>query len=1034
VIVALAVIAGISLTATAVSWWNGRRTAEVEAEIERLENELASIYAADAKERRALIVKYLESLESLISLEVSSRDAIATELTTSHAKAKKILKSRFGSKEKDSFLQLVLELELALSRINAERSYLQYLQRSVESGKTGDIEDLPTPASLALPIDYPKEGGLVHFDAKPPALLYGYKIEVQDWSEELGGRSFLHGVDHNRKRAKLSVARAALLEADLTEGGGAMLAKVGARRHDGVHLEYSGNHLVLPYQSRDLGSYTPETVVEVYPELWTIEEISRSGPDNPLFVRTTPRIEGSNGSWSPILLSVEEEKLPSLIKAYEAIGGASSQAGWRLYLTDSRICFTLSKVTLVTIPDYESSSFILDEVRFGSVNPEVSLRFDAEFCAYIPGSDDQPTSDDKSLFVPFLRAIHSEIGSQKNMLIQRKTALRLRKLSLIYQDQEEFLQSDTSVDFVKLWIEHGGRKVAGLLSVSEIPDWVDQLAFARYGGRARAVGNSVIWDLRKFEWIDRELGTCRIEVDVSEEATIKDINPSGITRIELSGEGSQQQTLSRSLESAILGKYTSGAVHSALMGLSGEPVENVNLGRDQVEAVLLSDEPVVAVWGPPGTGKTTLLVRWLSTLFPQDRKETWPSILVTAPTHVAVTKLVSDLLDKLPFLAEEVVRYGAADRVLGTSLEGVWHENLVSSLFEDRDLPEELTSSAQRWKSLLQTRKGREAATQWLIGSRRIHAVTCVGMARKDYGLSSRSFDIAIVDEAGKAFGAELLIPASVARRVIMVGDHNQLPPTVTSEMLNEDVGYRLPLNEVETLLRENMFKSIFDQLPSSSKGMLTRQYRMHKDIGDVVSALFYEGRLESARSGGNWDVTSKRVVFVDFSKVRSYKHRRSSGSSSIENATERAALRSLLKRMSVSSASKYGILVVCPYESQRSLVSEEIAAADYNLNISVSTVDAVQGGEADIVVLLMTRSSGRTEFLLDKNRLNVALSRARESVLILGHAGCLCQTNESPMSKLLSLGMYRGTLDVVELSEKANFRKDLSEKLVGLS
>ena len=444
--------------------------------------------------------------------------------------------------------------------------------------------------------------------------------------------------------------------------------------------------------------------------------------------------------------------------------------------------------------------------------------------------------------------------------------------------------------------------------------------------------------------------------------------------------------------------------------------------------MLDSEEPVVCIWGPPGTGKTTLLVKWLASLFQTDNSQSWPSILITAPTHVAVTKLVSDLLEQIPEIIEEVVRYGTSEKVQGTDLEPVWHQRLLSVLDPEHGNKDQADASLEKWKALLKTREGRESAAKWLFGSKHLHAATCTGMARADFGLWSRTFDIAIIDEAGKAFGAELLIPASVAKKVVLVGDHNQLPPTVTTEVLDEDIGYRLSMSEVEELLRRNMFHEIFEQLPANGKGMLTTQFRMHKDIGDVVSEMFYEGHLYSARNEDGWNLTRRRMTFIDFSKVSNYRHRKDSVSESIENLTERAAVRALLARMAKTGKFKsLSILVVCPYEAQRKAVEEEFDRSGYELDLAVTTVDAVQGGEANIVILMMTRSSGRVQFLLDKHRLNVALSRARDAVIVFGHIECLTKNADSPVSHLLKIGERNKSLDLVRLGSRADFRRDVA-------
>lgn len=1030
----LLAIAGISLTANAVSWWNGRRTAKVQEQIDQLEAELAQIRAADARARRILIVKYVERLRELIEQELTTRDAIATELATCHAKARAILQQRFGSRERDSFLQVVLELELALSRIESERAYLALLRESLSAATSWKASDVPSPGALQLPNDFPREGGLVHFEGDAPRQLHGYRLRVDDWSGDLDGRAMLFDVDHRRHTARVSTTGAGLLEADLLDGGGAIAAKVVNRDREGIHLQYVGASLLLPCRgAQDYSSLTPESIAEVYPEVWTLKEVVERGNKQPLRVRFYPRVEGSRKYWSPILLSVEEGRLPQLVKAYEHISDASLQeAPWRVHLLDSgQVAFSLGAVTLATTTSAEQQAFILDDVLFEEPNPQVSIRFHAEIAAFVPGTDDDKEAD-RTLFASFVKAIHAELGSQKQMLLQRRAALRLRKLSLIYQDQQEHLQTTGTCGFLAGEVHSGGRVIIGTIAEREPPPWLDNALAAGGDARLRAVGHESSWDVSRASWVDRQLGICRIELDNPNEATHVEIDPFGLTRLELAGEGSQQQALSRALENAILGKFASAGVHGALLGLSGDSLPNQHLGRDAVERVLKSDAGVVAIWGPPGTGKTTLLVNWLLSLFEPGKETSWPRVLLTAPTHVAITKLVTDLLVQAGRLSDETVRYGSADRVRGSALEPVWHVRLLEGLNRDPGGVLRESDSWQRWAALLATREGRESAAKWLLGPRHIHVATCVGMARRDYALSNRTFDIAVIDEAGKAFGAELLLPASVARRVVLVGDHNQLPPTITTDVLDEDIGYRLSMREVEELLRRNMFREIFEQLPPENKGMLTMQYRMHHDIGDVVGGLFYDGRLESNRKECDWTLTTRRLVFVDFSKVQDYRHRKSRQSESIENPTERAALHVLLHRLQNRAKGKrLNVLVVCPYEAQRTAVEQEIADSRFDFDIQATTVDAVQGGEADLVILLMTRSGGRVQFLLDRHRLNVALSRARDAVIVLGHMGCLARDGEGPVAEFVRFGMERNTLAFIELPEKVNFISHLGPRVI---
>ena len=1027
----LLLAAGTSLAASTISWWNGKRTATVQQEINELETERERIHAADAAARRSMIEKYLRRLDALIEQELSTRKDIDSELTMCLDNAHKIIRNRFGSQESGTFQRLVLELEMALSRVKAECAYLSILKSTFKDVLEGHVE-VPSPASLDLPNDFPRDGGFVHFNSVP-SHIHGYRLQDMDWSKELDGRAVFYDVNHEKRIARISTSLCALLEANLTDGGGPIRAKVLHRDGDGVHLEYQGVPFLLPNQGGRGGEWLfPESEVEVYPEIWTLEEVTRFDREGPLLVRVHPRVDGSRKFWSPILLSVTEDKLPNLVKAYEHISDSSlSESPWRLHLLDSGgLGFTLGQVTLETQPDFEQKAFVLEEVKMVSKTPDVSVRFQAGLSAFVPGTEDDVYADRK-LFESFVEAVHGELGSQKQRLLQRRSALQLRKLSLIYQDQEEYLRDTGSCGFIPGEVHNGGRVVIGTITDNDLPDWLNENLSSDQDPRLQAISQEASWEVRRAKWTNERLRICRLELRVPDEASFQEIDPFHIKRLERVGEGISQQTLSKALERAILGKFASSGVHSTLFGLSGDEVANCVLGKQAVEKLLASEASVVAIWGPPGTGKTTTLVNWLLSLFPVGREREWPRILLTAPTHVAVDNLLTRLLEKDgKRLREDSVRYGHEDRVQGTSLKDVWHKHLLQGVYPENIKDGSDNAGVERWAEVLRKREGREAAAKWLLGPRHIHAATCVGMARRDFALSNRTFDIAIVDEAGKAFGAELFIPAAVARRVIMVGDHHQLPPTVTTDMLDEGIGYRFSISEVEELLRRNMFHEIFEQLPDQNKGMLTMQYRMHEHIGSLVSNLFYEGKLQSDRKGGEWTLTNRRIVFVDFTRVSSYRNLKSGTSQ--ENSTERAALRTILDRLRDQNKSTVKeLMIICPYKAQRSAVKKEIRNKSYGFSVEATTVDAVQGDQADIVILLMTRSSGSTQFLLDRHRLNVALSRARETVIILGHLGCLAPDGNGPVAKLVDLGRQAGTLHFLRLNSRANFQHELAPKVV---
>ena len=840
----LLALAGISFSASVVTWWNGRRTDKVREEIDRLMAARDAMFAADATQRRTMLNTYLTQFDDLIGDELRLRDQIATELTRCVARAHEIQRKRFGSRESTTFRRVFLELDIALARVQAERAYLGMLRVALQDALRDGADDVAGPTMLDLPTDFPRLGGIVQFDTdNPPRELHDYRLTVADWTRELNGRTAIIAVDHDRRTATVSTKRGALLESNLDDGDTPLRAKVVGQDIDGVLLDFHEVPLRLRVDKAGATWLSPEQEVEVYPDVWTLDDVLRAGPGIPLPVRLHPRVEGSRSRWSPLLLSVSEAQLPQLVAACDTFSEKDNDVPWRVHVTNAAgFGFTLGRVTLETRIDHAQQAFVLERVTMDTPPPDFWVRMHIELAVLVPGTEDDASAD-RSLFVPFVAALHGELDTQKLQMSQRRAALRLRKLSLIYQDQEDHLRFTGTVRFLVGKIEHGGRTVVGTVLAERVPDWLNDALLKRQ--RIRAIGAEHVWNVSGGAWINQRLGTCTLQLAVPDEATLAEIAPYEISHLELVGEGSQQQTMSKALERAIVGRFASSRVHECLLGLPGDTVANANFGRDSVDGLLRSDAEVVAIWGPPGTGKTTTLVEWLRSLFPPGKEDTWPSVLIAAPTHVAVSKLLRDLLEKDGRLSEIAVRYGSRERVAGTDLEPVWHERILASLDPARRAPGEPTPSAERWARVYASPEGREAATRWMMASRRIHAVTCMGMTRRDFGLANRTFDIAIIDEAGKAFGAELLIPAALARRVIMVGDQKQLPPTVTSEVLDEAIGYRLSRREVEELLKRNMFQEWFEQLPAANKGMLTLQHRMHDHIGTLVSELFYEGRVQ---------------------------------------------------------------------------------------------------------------------------------------------------------------------------------------------
>jgi superfamily I DNA and/or RNA helicase len=297
-------------------------------------------------------------------------------------------------------------------------------------------------------------------------------------------------------------------------------------------------------------------------------------------------------------------------------------------------------------------------------------------------------------------------------------------------------------------------------------------------------------------------------------------------------------------------------------------------------------------------------------------------------------------------------------------------------------------------------------------------AGTCTGFLRTK-AVSQLEFDLCIVDEASKATPTEALVPMSRAKRWILVGDTHQLPPTDEELLRATSIlnGHEISKENVT----ETLFQRLVDQLPAHSQLALDEQYRMVRPIGDLISTCFYEGKLRSPRTEGlaGYDkVMGRAVTWIDTGRLGD--RRREQGSTSFANRAEAQLLLSQLDTIDwaidIGSVklperiARLKVLVIAPYKAQVDELRRRLAPKSFrHLVPTVMSVDAVQGRESDLALLSLTRSNtqGRLGFLGADywRRINVALSRARFGLAIIGDAGFIRGTN----------GALRTVLEYVE-------------------
>ena len=334
-----------------------------------------------------------------------------------------------------------------------------------------------------------------------------------------------------------------------------------------------------------------------------------------------------------------------------------------------------------------------------------------------------------------------------------------------------------------------------------------------------------------------------------------------------------------------------------------------------------------------------------------------------------------------------------------------WAELYLPSTPENSRVREVFTTQAE-W----QARFGRTPDfAPALLRSAQIVAGTCVGIAGIK-GIQEIDFDVCIVDEASKATPTEMLIPLSRSRKWIVVGDQKQLPPFVDEGF--RDVSILAEFGLDEGMIKRTIFDRLHDMLPVDCKKMLSIQYRMVPAIGNLISHCFYDGALKSAEK--EWDRTLQPILatpVVWMSTSRQSNRFETKTGDSYWNEAELHVVHNLLKSINTRAALNSKVLsvaVLTGYGPQRSILERRFANAQKscgNIEVEWNTVDAVQGRQADIVIYSVTRSNraGTIGFLKETSQLNVALSRCKQNLILIGdHVFFSNVSGENPFKRVL--------------------------------
>lgn len=437
-------------------------------------------------------------------------------------------------------------------------------------------------------------------------------------------------------------------------------------------------------------------------------------------------------------------------------------------------------------------------------------------------------------------------------------------------------------------------------------------------------------------------------------------------------------------------------------------VQTAGLNNKQQEAVnkILAANELAIVHGPPGTGKTTTLVQAIKALIKNDNKQ----VLVVAPSNIAVDLLSEKLSDE----GLNVLRVGNPTRVS----EKLMSLTLDSKMAQHSAMKEikRLKKQASDFKNMAHKykrnfgkaeREQRKAlfdeahkimkevgnTEQYIVNDlvTKAQVITATPVGAAHYTVRNLKYHTVVIDEAGQALEPACWIPILKAEKVILAGDHCQLSPTIKSE--------EAARKGLRTTLMEKLVK-----LYPEAVTLLEEQYRMNELIMRYPSKVLYEDKLKAN------DAVAQHVLFsgdtaVTFIDTAGCGFDEKAEGMSTSNPEEAALLFRHLMQFCEGLDAYYKetdlptIAVISPYKQQIYELKEQLLHAPglqkYGDKISVNTIDSFQGQERDIVYVSLTRSNekGVIGFLSDIRRMNVAMTRARKKLVVVGDSATLSQS-----------------------------------------
>ncbi|PUV24729.1 IGHMBP2 family helicase [Sphingobacterium athyrii] len=430
---------------------------------------------------------------------------------------------------------------------------------------------------------------------------------------------------------------------------------------------------------------------------------------------------------------------------------------------------------------------------------------------------------------------------------------------------------------------------------------------------------------------------------------------------------------------------------------------DLNDGQNKAVQRVLGTADIALLHGPPGTGKTTTLIKAIATLLKSNNKQ----ILVVAPSNTAVD-LLTERLDAAGIV---VTRIGNPVKV-SEHLQELTLDSKIDRHSANRDIKSlqrqvrTYTDMAQKYKrnfgkaereqrkalfdEAYRIRKDVDRIQDFIVTDilDRSQVITATLVGANQDVIRSRSYETVVIDEAGQALEPACWIPILKADKLVLAGDHCQLSPTVKSN------------NGMDNKLSNTLFEKLVNLYPQAVS-LLDTQYRMNEQIMNYPSSALYGGLLKADRSVAHWTIANdtEPIVYIDTAGA-GFEETESDGA--IYNLGEASFLKSHLKTASATWVRSSPIEqwpsvgIIAPYRKQVSILKEMLEQDEelrpYAAIIKVQTIDSFQGQEKDIIYISLTRSNTEQQigFLSDVRRMNVAMTRAKKKLVVIGDSATI--------------------------------------------